>query len=230
MAIEMSFAKYLAMLAALDEPPSGSFLAAWETRAVQRIVAILPEHASAAALTKLSLAGALLTASGLLGCRFAAWPVVLVPLGIALNWFGAAVDGPLGAHRGERGDKRRWVEHVIDLVSLLLVIVAYGFSPFLSMESSLVILACFLLFSAYTFLLGAAGHVIQTTLIGIGATEFRILLAIWPFIATGLGLNRAGAGGLERLDLAVIILSLVAILSLVINIIVHGQKISSSQS
>jgi len=226
----MKFARLLTELIAPKDAASGSFLAEAEARAVRRIVAILPEGASAATLTNLSLAGALLTAAGLLACRFTAWPVVLVPLGVALNWFGAAVDGPLGAHRGERGDKRRWVEHVIDLVSLLLVIVAYGFSPFLSMESSLVILACFLLFSAYTFLRGAAGHVIQTTLIGIGATEFRILLAAWPFIATALGLNRAGAGGLERLDLTVIILSLVAILSLVVNIIVHGQKISSSQS
>ena len=127
-------------------------------------------------------------------------------------------------------DKRRWVEHLTDLVSLLIVIAAYGFSPFLSVKSSLVITACFLLFSAYSFLRAAVGRVVQTTLIGIGATEFRILAAAWPFIAIALGLNRPGATGLARLDLAIIMLALVAILSLIMSIIVDGQKISSSQT
>lgn len=43
---------------------------------------------------KLSLAGALLTALGLLGGHFAAWPVLCGP-GVALNRIGPAVDGPL---------------------------------------------------------------------------------------------------------------------------------------
>ena len=197
---------------------------------MQRIVAILPGDVRATGLTKLSLAGALLSALGLLGCRFAAWPVLLVPVGMALNWFGATVDGPLGVHRGEHGDKQRWVEHLTDLVSLLIVIIAYGFSPFLPIESSLVIMACFLLFSSYTFLRAAVGRVVQTTLIGIGATEFRILTATWPFIAIGLGLSRPGAAGLARMDLAIIMLALVAILSLILNIIIDGQKISSSKT
>jgi hypothetical protein len=225
----MKLANLLTGLIAPGEPPSRSFLAAWEARVVQQIIATLPARVSASFLTKLSLAGALIAASGLLGCHFAVWPVFLVPLGVALNWFGAAVDGPLGVQRGEHDSKRRWLEHLTDLVSLLLVIVAYGFSPFLSMDSSLVIMACFLLFSAYGFLRAAVGRVVQTTLIGIGATEFRLLTATWPFIAIALGLNHPGAGGAGRVDLAIIMLSLVAILTLVVNIIVDGRNISSSQ-
>ena len=224
----MKFSKLLTGLITPEEPPSRSFLAAWETRAVQQIIATLPPQASASFLTKLSLAGALIAASGLLGCHFAIWPVFLVPLGVALNWFGAAVDGPLGAQRGEHGSKRRWVEHLIDLVSLLIVIAAYGFSPFLSVKSSLVITACFLLFSAYSFLRTAVGRVVQTTLIGIGATEFRILAAAWPFIAIALGLNRPGAAGFGNLDLAIVMLALVAMLSLIMSIIIDGRNISLS--
>jgi hypothetical protein len=226
----MKFAGLLAKLIVPEDAQSGSFLAEAESRVVQRIVANLPQDVSAAGLTKLSLAGALLTALGLLGCRFEAWPVLFVPLGVALNWFGSVVDGPLGVCRGEHGGKRRWVEHLADLVSLLMVIVAYGFSPFLSIESSLIILACFLLFSAYTFLRSASGRVVQTALIGIGATEFRILSATWPFIASALGLGRPGATGFARVDLAILILSMVAIVSLIVNIFVDGQKISSSQT
>jgi hypothetical protein len=225
----MKLAKLLTGLIRPGEPPGKSFLAERETRFVQQILATLPPQASAPLLTKLSLAGALIAAAGLLGCRFALWPVFLVPLGVALNWFGAAVDGPLGFQRGERGSKRRWLEHLTDLVSLLIVIAAYGFSPFLSIESSLVIMACFLLFSAYSFLRAAVGRAVQTTLIGVGATEFRLLTAIWPFIAMALGLNHPGAGGSGRLDLAIIMLSLVAILTLIVNIIVDGRSISSSQ-
>jgi hypothetical protein len=159
----MKLTKLLTGLIAPGEPPSRSFLAEREARVVQHIIAALPPQASATILTELSLAGAFIAASGLIGCRFALWPVFLVPIGVALNWFGATADGPLGARRGEHGSKRRWLEHLTDLVSLLIVIVAYGFSPFLSMESSLVIMACFLLFSAYSFLRAAVGRVVQTT-------------------------------------------------------------------
>ncbi len=225
----MKIAKLLRGLIAADGPPSGSFLAAWEARVVQQIIAALPLQVSASFLTKTSLVGALIAAMGLLGCRFATWPVFFVPLGVALNWFGATVDGPLGVQRGAHGEKRRWLEHLADLVSLLIVIIAYGFSPFLSMESSLVIVVCFLLFTAYSFLRAAAGRLVQTTLIGIGATEFRLLTAAWPFIAIALGLNHAGAGGAGRLDLAIIMLSFIAILALIVNIIVDGRNISSSR-
>ncbi|ARN82861.1 hypothetical protein [Methylocystis bryophila] len=225
----MKFAKLLTGLFDPEDPPSGSFLASWEARAVQRIVTLLPQRVSAELLTKLSLAGALLAASGLVGCRFSAWTVALVPLGVALNWFGAAVDGPLSAHRGEQGSKRRWMEHLADLVSLLIVIVAYGFSPFLSLVSSLLIMACFLLFSAYSFLRAAAGRAVQTALLGIGAMEFRIVAGAWPFLAVALGLKHSSATGFERMDFAILMLSIVAIISLVINIILDGRKISSSQ-
>ena len=207
----MKFVRLLIKLVASENSSSGSFLGEGEACLVRRIVAILPRDVTAAGLTKLSLAGALLTALSLFGCRFAAWPLLLIPVGVALNWLGAAVDGPLGAHRGEHGGKRRWVEHLTDLISLLVVILAYGVSPFLSIESSLIIMVCFLLFSAYTFLRSAAGRVVQTALIGIGATEFRILLAAWPFMVMALGLSRPGAARFAGVDLAIIILSLVAI-------------------
>ena len=102
----MKLAKLLTGLIAPGEPPGKSFLAGWEPRVVQQILATLPPQASAPMLTKLSLAGALIAAAGLLGCRFAVWPVFLIPLGVGLNWFGAAVDGPLGVQRGERDSKR----------------------------------------------------------------------------------------------------------------------------
>ncbi len=225
----MKFAKFLTGLFSPEDPPSGSFLAGWEARAVQRIVETLPQRVPAEFLTRLSLAGALLAASGLVGCRFSSGAVALVPLGVALNWFGAAVDGPLGAHRGEQGNKRRWMEHLTDLVSLLIVIVAYGFSPFLSLVSSLLIMACFLLFSAYSFLRAAAGRAVQTSLLGIGAMEFRILAAAWPFVAMALGLKHLGGAGFDRVDFAILLLSVVAIISLIVNIVLDGRKISSSQ-
>lgn len=222
----MNFARLLAGMAAGGK----SFLSGWEERAIQRIVAGMPQTISVKDLTRLSVAGGFIAAAGLLGCHQAAWPILFVLVGMTLNWFGAAVDGPLSVHRGERRSELRLTQHLSDLFSLLLVITAYGFSPFLSLESSLVILACFLLFSAYTYLRSAAGRVVQTSLIGLGATEFRILMAVWPFIAILSGFGGRAAREFAALDASILLLAVVAILSLVAAMIVDGWNISSREN
>jgi hypothetical protein len=222
----MNFTKLLAGMAA----GGNSFLGPWEARAVRRIVADLPQKISAKELTRLSVAGAFIAAAGLLGCHQAAWPILLVPAGMVLNWFGATIDGPLSVHRGERDSELRLAQLLSDLFSQLLVITAYGFSPFLSLESSLVILVCFLLFSAYTYLRSAAGRVVPTSLIGLGATEFRILMAVWPFIAIVSGFGGRTARGFAALDASILLLAVVAILGLAVTMIVDGWSISSREN
>jgi len=206
-----------------------SFLASLQRRAVQRIVPQLPKAVAASDLTTISVIGALIASAALFGCRWEARLALFVPIGMALNWFGAALDGPLGDYRQETDSRRGLTEHLADLFSHVLVIVAYGFSPFLSLGSAAIILSCYLLFSAYTFIRAATGHVGQMALIGIGAAEFRILMGIWPFAAFGLGLVRPAAAVFSTLDAAIVVLAVVAILSLILKIIVDGRRISSAR-
>ncbi len=198
-----------------------SFLAAWQRRATERLIPILPSYLSPTNLTRLGFLGALIAASALVLCRWRIEYAALVPVGMTMNWFGASLDGPLAQHRKMFGPERGLSDHLTDLSSLLLVIVAYAFSPFLTFESAVIILACYLLFSAYTYIRAATGHVEQMALIGVGATEFRLMLALWPFAALALGV-----GGADTLTVAIGFLAFIAVSTLVIKIVVDARKIA----
>lgn len=210
-------------------PRETSFLSAWQDRAVRSLAPRIPAKVSAADLTKISVMGAAIAAAALLACRWEIWFVLLVPIGVAVNWIGAAVDAPLRDHRQQFGSRHKLTEHLADLVAQLLVIVAYGLSPFLSLGSAAVVLACYLLFSAYSFIRVAAGREGQMALIGIGAAEFRILMAFWPFAALALGLARPGSGDFSPLDYAIVLLAAIAVVNLGLKVVFDGRRISSAR-
>jgi len=202
--------------------PDRSFLAPIQRRAVTWLVPRLPVALSPSDLTRLGLLGALVVASALILCRWWADVVYLVPVGVLLNWFGAAVDGPLADHRREQHKRRGLVEHLTDLASLFIMIVAYAFSPFLTFEAAAIILTCYLLFSAYTYIRAATGHVEQMALIGVGAAEFRLMLAFWPFVARALD----AAGGV-MVTFATAILAGIAVVALMLKVYIDARKIAS---
>lgn len=185
----------------------------------------IPASLSPSDLTRLGFVGALIAAGALLLCNWRMEWAYIVPLGVALNWFGAAFDGPLAGYRKLSGARLGLTEHLTDLLALLLMIVAYAFSPFLTFEAAALILICYLMFSAYTYLRASTGHVEQMALIGVGATEFRLMLALWPFAVRSFG------AGVERaLDPATAALATIAIATLVIKIVVDAQKIASTRN
>ncbi|HMK89516.1 MAG TPA: CDP-alcohol phosphatidyltransferase [Methylocystis sp.] len=217
------FAEFWLKQSAGAHTPDRSFLAPLQRRAVLWLAPKLPDALSPGDLTRLGLLGAIIAAAALLLCRWRFEFVYLVPIGVALNWFGATFDGPLAERRNETGAKVGLAEHLTDLAGLLLMIVAYAFSPFLTFEAAALILVCYLMFSAYTYIRAATGHVEQMALIGVGATEFRLMLALWPFASLAIGVDRAGA-----LTLATAILATMAIAALVLKIVIDAQKIASA--
>jgi phosphatidylglycerophosphate synthase len=157
-----------------------SFLALVERRALQALVRRIPEYVTSLHLSAVGFAGACLAAAGLVGSRFSRLSVLFVVLGLVINWFGDSLDGTLARYRQQERPRFGFlVDHTLDLFSFIILIVAFGLSPFLSLISAFVVLLCYLLFSAYTYIRAAANHVHQMSYIGVGATEFRLLMAAW---------------------------------------------------
>jgi len=213
----------------LNASPERSFLAELERRALQWLLPRVPAQLAPADFTRLNMLGATMAATALLCSRWAPWALVFLPIGLGLNWLGAAVDAPLRALRQKSAPERSLKEHLADLFSQVLVILAYGFSPFLSVWSSAVILTCFLLFSAYTYIRVAAGREERMALIGIGAGEFRILMAFWPFLWLGFGLAQPISSSFSALDVAIAILAAVAILNLGLKVLSDGRRLLSTR-
>lgn len=207
-----------------------SFLASAEQKLIGAIIAELPRSVTPMQLTRIGLFGAIVAATALIGCRWSPLWMPLIPIGIFLNWFGIALDGPLALYRKEEHPRLGFVEHTYDLFSQLLIIVAYGLSPFLSLESAFIILICYLLFSAYTYIRAIVRHVQQMAYIGLGATEFRIMLAIWPFAAHAMGINEIGDVGVSRLDAAIMILAALAVCGLGVKALTDARRVAADES
>jgi hypothetical protein len=207
-----------------------SFLFAAEQRLVQRMARAAPTWIAPAHLSMIGACGAALAAVALVGCR--SWPelVWLVPPAMLVNWYGLTTDLPLARLRGGELPGAGMAHHVSELFSHILLIVAYGFSPFLTLRAAAAVLVCYLLFSSYAYIRAATRHVQQMAYIGLGVTEFRILLAFWPFAAIALGVPQSQHDPLPAIDVAIIGLALVAVVGLFGKLFKDGRKIAAASA
>ncbi|MGZ9409772.1 MAG: CDP-alcohol phosphatidyltransferase family protein [Methylocystis sp.] len=150
--------------------------------------------------------GAGLTLLGFIGCHWSNGFLVLVVGGLFLNWFGDSLDGTLARHRSiERPHYGYFIDHSSDLIAQTLIVVGLGVSPYFTLGSSLLVLSLYLLMSSYTYLRVVTERVHRLSYGGMGATEFRLLVASWALFAAWLGSSTttAQAYGFVVLDLVI---------------------------
>lgn len=157
----------------------GSLLAAPEKRLLVWIAGRLPRWINSDHLTVLAL-----VAMAAAGAAFAAartWPAALwvVVLALAVNWFGDSLDGTLArVRRAERPRYGFYVDHVLDVISIALLLGGLACSGYMTPLVALVLLVAYLLVAAEVFLATAAHGVFRMSFLGFGPTELRIVLAI----------------------------------------------------
>lgn len=210
-----------------------SFLAQIEQRLIRFILPRLPGRITPNDLTTVGLVGSLIACAGLVAVNVSDAFLIVVPFGIVLNWFGDSLDGSLARFRHiERPQFGFLVDHTSDLFSQVVMITGFGFSPFLSLTSSLIVLVCYLIFSTYTYIRVCAHHVHQMSYVGVGATEFRILMILWCFLGKliGPGIHKPAIGRLTRIDLTFCILASFALVGLLLKALVDAREIASKES
>ena len=93
-----------------------------------------------------------------------------------MNWFGDSLDGTLARYRKiERPRYGFYIDHMIDMVSELLVFVGLGLSPYLRMDIAVVGLVCYLLASVYIYIVTYVSGVFRIAYSGISPTELRLV-------------------------------------------------------
>lgn len=165
-----------------------SFLARQERRALNFLVGRLPLSVTPNHLTGLGLAGSAATAAALVAAHVSNWFLLVAISGLALNWFGDSLDGSLARHRKiERPRYGYFIDHSTDLIAQTLIIGGLGFSPYFTLISALLVLSMYLLMSSYTYLKVMVQGTHHLSYGGMGATEFRLLVAAWSVFAAFVG-------------------------------------------
>lgn len=206
-----------------------SFLARNERKLITFLIQRVPSKVAPVHLTFVGLSGSVISMGALIGMNWSPGLLCFAPVGIVFNWFGDSLDGSLARYRKvERPRFGFLVDHTSDLFSQVMIISGFGFSPLFTPFSAMLVLVCYLFFSAYTYIRVCAQHVHQMSYIGVGATEFRLLLIGWCWIGSLLepGLHQKVIGDMPRLDLVLLILSAFALVGLVFKAVSDAREIS----
>lgn len=205
-----------------------SFFRGAELRMIDNIVESLPARVEPMQLSGLGAGGAVVASLALISCNEFPSAMWLVPFAMAINWFGLSVDLPLARKRRQEAAAEGMAHHLGEIFSHLLILIAYGFSPFLTVRAATVVVVCYLLFAAYGYIRAATRHVEQMAYIGIGVTEFRILLAFWPFAAVSLGVPQSLGDKQPAIDVAVLSLAGFAIIGLLTKLFLDSRKMTAA--
>jgi archaetidylinositol phosphate synthase len=135
---------------------------------------VTSDHLTLLGLASMAACGALYAASG----RHP-WLLVLVNLGLALNWLGDSLDGTLARYRRcERPRFGFYVDHLVDAFGALLVLGGLALSGLMSPLVAAGFLVAYYLLAIETYLATYAIGRFKISWGPFGGTELRILLAL----------------------------------------------------
>jgi len=155
-----------------------SVLTSLEKRVLIWLALRLPARVNSDHLSAVGLAGMFAV-----GVSFAAFPFTplaapAVVLSLIANWLGDSLDGTLARVRGqERPRYGFYVDHVIDVTGTAFLFGGLAASGAMSPIIAMVVLTTYLLVCAETYLATHALGVFRMSVLGLGPTELRILLA-----------------------------------------------------
>ncbi|MFQ6046794.1 MAG: CDP-alcohol phosphatidyltransferase family protein [Gemmatimonadales bacterium] len=154
-------------------------LAAPERRLLRAIAGRIPRSIRSNHLTALGVIGAVGAAAGYgLSTLDARW-LWLASAMLAVNWFGDSLDGTLArVRKAERPKYGYYVDHVADAFTTAVIGIGIGLSPYVSLESALLLVILYLTLSINVYLESAVFGVFRMAYGRLGPTEVRILLIL----------------------------------------------------
>ena len=151
-----------------------SFLRGIEKKLLNFFVRILPVNIRPNDLTAIGVLGSVLIAVGYYLCNYhIAW-LWLASAGFLINWFGDSLDGSLARYRKiQRPLYGFYVDHNIDSISILLVGIGLGFSPYMHMSVALYTIIGYFMLAISTYINAYLQGYFKITYSKIGPTEAR---------------------------------------------------------
>jgi archaetidylinositol phosphate synthase len=185
----------------------GSVLAAAEKRLLIWIAHRLPARVNSDHLTALGAVAMVGAGAAFAGAAFDRRTLALVPVMLAINWFGDSLDGTVARVRGhQRPRYGYYLDHAVDLVNSTALFVGMAFSGLMHPLLGLSLLLGYVLLCAESFLATHAVGIFRISFSGIGPTELRILLSIGAFVAMAKPVvNPFGLGSVPLFDLSAVI-------------------------
>ncbi|MDD3095756.1 MAG: CDP-alcohol phosphatidyltransferase family protein [Candidatus Neomarinimicrobiota bacterium] len=199
---------------------------------LQWLVARLPRWVKPDLLTILGLFGSLMTGLGYyLSSSHNAY-LWLASFGLFVNWFGDSLDGTLARYRKiERPRYGFYIDHAIDTITIVLIGIGAGLSPYARFDIALFALIGYLMMSILVYLNTFVSGVFRIAFYGFGPTEIRIFIVLINTIIFFHGAGKFQFRGMDItvLDAAAIFLTCVLFIFYIVSVIVDGRKLQKEE-
>jgi archaetidylinositol phosphate synthase len=161
-----------------------SVLAAAEKRVLVWIAERLPSAVSPDHLTMLGAIAMFGAGAAFAATPISRWALALVPIFLAINWFGDSLDGTVARVRNQQRPRYGfYVDHVVDIANATMLFAGMALSGVASPWVAVALLVAYLLLCAESFLATHTLGVFRLSFSGFGPTELRIVLGIGSLVA-----------------------------------------------
>jgi archaetidylinositol phosphate synthase len=161
-----------------------SVLSSLEKQVLHYLAVRLPRWATSDQLTFVGVLG--MIATSLAFAAASVWPaaLLLVPVGLAINWFGDSLDGTLARVRNQQRPRYGfYLDHVVDVWNATMLFSGLAASGLANPLIACALLVVYLLLAAESFLATHTLGVFKISFAGFGPTELRIVLSIGALTA-----------------------------------------------
>ena len=161
-----------------------SVLADVEKRTLIWLAHRLPRWVNSDHLTVLGAAAMVGVGASFAAARWSPGALALVPVFLAVNWFGDSLDGTVARVRNtQRPRYGFYVDHVVDIANATVMFAGLGLSGLTDLWIAAGLLVAYLLLCAESFLATHTLGVFRISFGGFGPTELRIVLSIGALAA-----------------------------------------------
>jgi archaetidylinositol phosphate synthase len=160
-----------------------SFTGAAERVVLDWLASRIPDRISPNHLTLLGIAGGAMTGIGYaMGATARGWLAVAI-LGFVVHWLGDSLDGTTARRRGvTRPRFGMFIDQASDLLSVLMITIGLGLSPWVRMDVALAAYAGYLSAAVMVHLRANVTGIYDIASGGMGPTEGRLILIVITLI------------------------------------------------
>jgi phosphatidylglycerophosphate synthase len=184
---------------------------------------IQPDH-----LTAIGVIGMILTSIGFIfGFLNRIW-LILVPIGLVINWFGDSFDGSIARYRKRtRPNYGYYIDKIVDAVVVIIFALGVGLSGFVKIEIALLLATMYLAMMLHVDLIVHVENKAQNSFGLFGPTEVRIIGIVVAIIMFFLPIKYYDIYGhfLTQYDFVVFGVSVIMFLILLVSIYRKGVEL-----
>ena len=156
-----------------------------EEKAKEWVCPRIPQWVNSDMLTVLGFLSSFIIAAGFVLGFANRWYLILVVVGLILNWFGDSFDGSLARYRHKtRPNYGYYIDHITDGLTVTVLGLGLGLSGFIRVEIALAFIIMYLMLMMHVELVTYVENEFKYSFGLFGPTEFRIigiLLAVVMF-------------------------------------------------